>query len=277
MIDNGAGHRDALLLAAGECVGFMVQTVRDSEDAQNLLELAIGRLADAGDEAGDRDVVPRGEIRKQIELLKNEADRFTAEAGAVVFAEGAKVASVEENGAGSWHIQARAESEKSGFATAGWPSDQQRLSAVQVEIKVGQQRSAIRQTDVEVANTKSCSSLFRHRSRQSARLLIGIQQLGEPVQRCPIAGEVVVGKPEKRQRTLDLAKRLSRLGHIAEGDLLAEVARRLDDQREHHGDLVDHKVEALKLQAAKDDGPGVGDDGGKPAPQSGVPTLQEQP
>jgi hypothetical protein len=56
----------------------------------------------------------------------------------------------------------------------------------------------------------------------------GIEQAGEPVERCSIAREVDVGQPEEREGALDLAERVGRLDDVARGDLrcvLSSVSR----------------------------------------------------
>ena len=143
----------------------MVEAFRESDFFQE----AGGDIADAPFPAKfqrNHYVLDRGQRGEQLKILENEADRFTAEAGAVVFAEGAKVASVEENGAGSWHIQARAESEKSGFATAGWPYDRAGTARLDGERHIFEHREIAFGDGAAAINLSKCSGFkdWRHQS-----------------------------------------------------------------------------------------------------------------
>ena len=75
MVDEGAGHGDALLLTAGELVGVAVELGREADQAQRLRHL----LADFGAAGADHlqgvsDVVVDGAIGQELEVLEDGAD-----------------------------------------------------------------------------------------------------------------------------------------------------------------------------------------------------------
>jgi len=69
VVDDGARDGHALLLAAGERVGLVIQPAGDAEQAQHLLELGVRVRAQARDVARHRDVVPRRQVGQQVEFL----------------------------------------------------------------------------------------------------------------------------------------------------------------------------------------------------------------
>ena len=75
VVDEGAGDRDALLLAAGELVGVAVELGREADQAQRRRHL----LADFGAAGADHlqrvgDVVVDGPVGEQLEVLEDGAD-----------------------------------------------------------------------------------------------------------------------------------------------------------------------------------------------------------
>ncbi len=78
LVDECARDRDALLLAAGQLVRIVVQSVAEADDLQDLLRAAVsfGRLHLAAAVVKQRqlDVVERRRPRQEIEPLEHEAD-----------------------------------------------------------------------------------------------------------------------------------------------------------------------------------------------------------
>ena len=75
VVDEGAGDRDALLLAAGELVGVVVDLRLQADEAQDLGHLAAdlrARLADHLQRVGD--VVVDGAVGQQLEVLEHGPD-----------------------------------------------------------------------------------------------------------------------------------------------------------------------------------------------------------
>src|SRR6185437_15084610 len=81
-----AGKRDALLLAAGELSGIMLEP-RAKPDG---LKLAFGsreRIPGAGEFERHRDILERGHGGDQVEGLEHDSDAAAAEAGKRVLAQ----------------------------------------------------------------------------------------------------------------------------------------------------------------------------------------------
>ena len=84
MIDKGAGDRDALLFAAGELVGVVVDLRLQADHAQDLGHLAAdlrARLADDLQRVGD--VVVDGAVGEQLEVLEHGPDPAAEVRGAL--------------------------------------------------------------------------------------------------------------------------------------------------------------------------------------------------
>lgn len=95
LFDQGAGDGDALLLAAGEGAGAVVEAVAEAD----LFEQVDGAGAvfggDAEGEEGDQDVFDGGEVSDQVEGLENEADLVAAVGVGLGFGHGAEVEAVD--------------------------------------------------------------------------------------------------------------------------------------------------------------------------------------
>ena len=75
VVDERARHRDALLLAAGELVGKVVQLEREAGQAQDVRHLVADLAARAaGDLERVGDVVVDRPVRQQLEVLEDHAD-----------------------------------------------------------------------------------------------------------------------------------------------------------------------------------------------------------
>ena len=84
--DEGAGDGDALLLAAGELVGAVVEAALDVEQVGEVVEedwSVLEGLAEGGDVVGDLDVAHGGEGGQEVEALEDEADLGAAHLGAL--------------------------------------------------------------------------------------------------------------------------------------------------------------------------------------------------
>src|SRR6185503_16474477 len=75
VVDEGAGDRDSLLLAAGELVRVVVELGREADQAKRLGYLGAD-LGAAGTDHLQRvgDVVVDGAVRQQLEVLEDGAD-----------------------------------------------------------------------------------------------------------------------------------------------------------------------------------------------------------
>ena len=83
----------------------MLETIAESEDANNLVEPGVVLLF-AGDEERQQDVLFRRQGRDQVERLEDEADLLTAQQRQVLVVEGAKVGVADVDLSGSELIEA---------------------------------------------------------------------------------------------------------------------------------------------------------------------------
>ena len=75
VVDERARHRDALLLAAGELVGEVVQLGRQAGEAQDVGDLRADLLARAaGDLQRVGDVVVHRAVGQQLEVLEDDPE-----------------------------------------------------------------------------------------------------------------------------------------------------------------------------------------------------------
>src|SRR5262249_42824019 len=125
VVDERAGDGHSLLLAARKRARLMIQPLRDAEQAQNLLELRVGLGIRSGDVAGDGDVVARGQVRQQVELLKNETDRAFAQTGSRGVADLGEVLIVDLDFAGGGRSKAADDVEQRRFSGARRANDRE--------------------------------------------------------------------------------------------------------------------------------------------------------
>ena len=103
IVDECAGDRDALLLAAGEFVGPVRRAVGEADFAESLRRRREAfALRDAGVEEGERDVAQCRGARQQVEALEDEAEFCQADASQRVVVERANVDALEPVRAGRW-------------------------------------------------------------------------------------------------------------------------------------------------------------------------------
>src|SRR5262249_37170600 len=78
VVDERAGNRDPLLLAARQLLGKGVDPVLQADPLQHLKRLALlRRRRDTEDAHDERHVLEDGESRNQTEILEDEADAAT--------------------------------------------------------------------------------------------------------------------------------------------------------------------------------------------------------
>ncbi len=97
---EGAGDRDALLLAARQFARVVAGAVAEPDPAERRRGLGEG-VAAAVELERDRDVLERGHRRQQVEALEDYADPGAAQAGETVFVEGGEVLAGQRDPAGA--------------------------------------------------------------------------------------------------------------------------------------------------------------------------------
>src|SRR5580658_2861919 len=98
MIDQGARDGNALLLAAGKLRGKMLDSVGEADTCERGARFRF--VGGAVKILGEHHVFERGEIRDEMELLKDEADFFGAEAREASFIQARDIGSVDDGYAG---------------------------------------------------------------------------------------------------------------------------------------------------------------------------------
>ncbi len=137
--DQGAGDGDALLLAAGELVGAVIEAAFDLQQASEFVEQGLVEgLAGGGDLVGELDVRLCGDRREQIEALEDEADLGPAQAGALRVREARKVFALDQQGAGGRGGKAAEDIEERRFTRAGRANDGDEFARLDVEGDVAQ-------------------------------------------------------------------------------------------------------------------------------------------
>jgi hypothetical protein len=95
-VDQRAGDRDALLLAAGEPRRGLVRVLGDRERVQQLGAALLGLAGvQAGQQPGELDVVGHREVPDQVEELGHEADLAPAHVRPLGLAEAVDAAAGE--------------------------------------------------------------------------------------------------------------------------------------------------------------------------------------
>ncbi len=135
---QGARHRYALLLAAGELPGIMPHAMRHSDAVEGLVNSSL--TVNAGHAAvGERqlDVLVHGQVADQIEGLKNEADFPIADAGALGRLEGVHRLLVQHVNALRRRIEEAEDGQQRRFSAARWTRDGDELAFADVEVDAG--------------------------------------------------------------------------------------------------------------------------------------------
>ena len=94
--DHGAGHGDALLLAAGQLAGTVVEALGQAEGVDELGEEGLVRLL-AGQFQRQQDVLLSGQGGQQVEGLEDETDALPAEEGELLVVEGVELLATQHH------------------------------------------------------------------------------------------------------------------------------------------------------------------------------------
>ena len=124
-IDESAGERDPLLLAAGKLSGIMRCALGETDAPQQFESKLACRAITAQLHRHDG-IFQRGQGRDQLEVLKDKSDGLIADARFPVFAQLLERNSIQQNRSGTRAIQSRAQTEKCRFPAAGRTEDRAR-------------------------------------------------------------------------------------------------------------------------------------------------------
>ena len=142
-VDEGAGDGDALLLAAGELVGAMVEAALDAEHfgevvEERFVQFPFGGCAKGGDVVGDFDVAHGRERGQQIEALEDKADLGAAHFGALGVGEFGEVGAIDEDRAGGGVGETAQDVEEGGLSRTGGADDGDELAGGDGEVDVAE-------------------------------------------------------------------------------------------------------------------------------------------
>ena len=124
VVDEGAGDGDALLLAAGELLGTVIEAMAEADELRegDAVCVAVGEVAALIKER-DVDVLDDGELVDEVVGLEDEAERAAAKGGELVVIHRGDVLPAEEIFAGGRAVEAAEDVEEGGFSRAGRAHD----------------------------------------------------------------------------------------------------------------------------------------------------------
>jgi len=144
-VGQGTGDGHALLLAAGQLLGFVPIAVAQADQGQKFQTLFHGLvLGGAGENHGQGDVFQGGHDLDEIKRLKNIADLAVAQPGQLIGVELGDIHLVDEDLAGARFVEPADHVEQGGFARAGRPHDGQVFAGLDDEIHAAQGRDHLR-------------------------------------------------------------------------------------------------------------------------------------
>src|SRR5579862_4225064 len=132
LVDEGAGDGHALLLAAGEFRGLVIEASGDAEELGEDVE-AVRIEAVTVNVLSERDVVAGSERRQKIEFLEDEADFVAAKVGAGGVAEGGKVVPIEHDTASGGAGEGAHDVEHGRFAASRGAHDREKIAGHNVD------------------------------------------------------------------------------------------------------------------------------------------------
>ncbi len=94
MVDQSASDGDALLFAAGELRGQVLDAIGEPDACEG--GASFGFVGSAMKILGEHHVFKRGEVRDQMELLEDESDFFCAKTSEALFVETGNVDAVDD-------------------------------------------------------------------------------------------------------------------------------------------------------------------------------------
>ena len=191
LLDQGAGDRHPLLLAAGHLGRQVAQPVAEPDRLQR------GRgpgpaLAPAHSQRnqGDLDVLLRAEGRDEVEGLEDEPHRRGPDFGDLALPEGGQVLAVEVHDARGRPVQAAEDLQQRGLAVAGRALDGEPLPVLDDQVNPGQR----------VDRGPALLVLLLH-TCQLVHGFLSLQDLGRPVltRPGPALRRAVAGPPASRR------------------------------------------------------------------------------
>ncbi len=135
--DEGAGKRDALLLAAGKVLGIVVQPLAQAHARKDLPCLAFG-IGAIGELERQHDVLERSQRREKLERLEHEAEQATAQRRALILVQREEIDAADPHRARARRIEPGEEREERRLARARGADHRDRFAGGDLEIDVAQ-------------------------------------------------------------------------------------------------------------------------------------------
>jgi len=120
--------------------GAVIEALIDAEQSEHFLEVLAAWPVVAGNVARYRDVVARGEVRKQVEFLENETDGRLAEAGAAGVGEAGEILAGHLHTARSRRCEASNDMEQGRLPRAGRPHDREKIAGLHFQVDSAERR-----------------------------------------------------------------------------------------------------------------------------------------
>ncbi len=136
VVDEGAGDGDALLFAAGEFGGEVVEAFGEADAVEEFASAGFGvAFADPGRE---EDVFEGREFGEEEIMLEDKAHAAVAQGGAVPGVRVVKGLAVHEHVAGGGTFEAAEDVEQGGFTGAGSTAEKDFFSGIHFEVHAAQ-------------------------------------------------------------------------------------------------------------------------------------------
>ena len=135
--DQGAGDGSALLLAAGDLVGILLQQAFNAQGHRDGHQGGVHfAVALTGQDQGQADIVLEGEGIQQVELLEHKTQVVPAEGSDLAFLNLREILSVQQHGAGGGLVQGGEDVQQRGFSGSALAHDGDVLAFLDGEIHV---------------------------------------------------------------------------------------------------------------------------------------------
>ena len=168
---KGAGHRDALLLAAGELCGIMLEAIGQTDTAQQ-----IGRLPARGSIAaqfeGHHDILERGERRDELKGLKHEACLAAAQLCPLVLAQMLESLAAEMNGAAAGTVESSTKPQQRRLAASRGTDDRTCVAVVKGKRYVLNDSKSMGARHISLRKLPDVKYIFSHAVRFTMRFTI---------------------------------------------------------------------------------------------------------
>ena len=164
--DQGAGDRDALLLAAREFSRSVLDACRKADAPGNLDQPVLGDRP-FGESKRERDVLLDGQGRDEVERLENEADALAAQPAQRVFVEAREIHLGQMHVPDRGPVEAGGTVEEGALAGAGRPHHGRVRALCQSQRQFTQGGNGVVSTSVRLGDSRHANAVGHHHLRLS--------------------------------------------------------------------------------------------------------------